>query len=104
MIDPEDPVALNNRGNAEGGLKNWEQAKVDFAHAAELAPGFALANINVALTMYQLGDKAEALKRVRGLVRRYSQAADPRACPYRHVMGSGNAIRSRKQLGFSSGP
>lgn len=78
-IDPEDPVALNNRGNANGGQGDWEAAKADFYHAAELARGFALANINYALTLYQLGEKDEGTRKLRNLVRRYSQAADPRA-------------------------
>lgn len=78
-LDPEDAVALNNRGNAEGGKGDWEAARQDFYHAAELARGFALPNINYALSLYQLGEKAEGTRKLRNLVRRYSQAADPRA-------------------------
>ncbi len=78
-LDPEDPVAINNRGNAQGGKGDWEAAKADFYQAAALAPGFALANINYALATYQLGDKTEGTRYLRNLVRRYSQAADPRA-------------------------
>jgi len=78
-LDPEDPVAFNNRGNAEGGQGNWEAARDDFYHSAELARGFALPNMNYALTLYQLGDKTEGTRKIRNLVRRYSQAADPRA-------------------------
>lgn len=78
-LDPEDPVAFNNRGNAEGGKGNWQEALDDFYHSAELARGFALPNMNYALTLYQMGDKAEGTRKIRNLVRRYSQAADPRA-------------------------
>lgn len=78
-LDPDDAVAFNNRGNAEGGKGNWEAAKADFYRAAELQRGFALPNMNYALTLYQLGDKPEGTRKLRNLVRRYSQAADPRA-------------------------
>ncbi|NJM56407.1 MAG: tetratricopeptide repeat protein [Synechococcales cyanobacterium RU_4_20] len=78
-LDPDDPVALNNRGNAEGARGNWDAAKQDFHRAAELAPGFALASINYALALYQLDEKPEGTRYLRNLVRRYSQAADPRA-------------------------
>ncbi|NJN29459.1 MAG: tetratricopeptide repeat protein [Synechococcales cyanobacterium RM1_1_8] len=78
-LDPEDFIAFNNRGNAEGGKGDWEAARDDFYHAAELARGVALPNINYALTLYQLGEKTEGTRKIRNLVRRYSQAADPRA-------------------------
>ena len=89
-LDPEDPVAFNNRGNAEGGKGNWEAARDDFYHSAELARGFALPNMNYALTLYQLGDKAEGTRKIRNLVRRYSQAADPRAALTAVLWDQGN--------------
>ncbi len=78
-IAPDDPIALNNRGNAQGGKGDWEAALADFHQAAELAPGVALPNINYALATYQLGDKQAGTRFIRNLVRRYGQAADPRA-------------------------
>lgn len=78
-IDPKDPMALNNRGNAEGGQGNWEAARADFYHAAELAPGFALPNLNFVLTRFQLGETADALRQIRSLAIRYPNSADARA-------------------------
>lgn len=78
-LQPDDPVAINNRGNAQGSKGNWELAKADFYQAAMAEPGFALANINYALTVYQLGDKVNGLRKLRTLARRYSQSADIRA-------------------------
>lgn len=78
-LQPDDPVAINNRGNAQGSKGNWDLAKADFYQAAMAEPGFALANINYALTVYQLGDKVNGLRKLRTLARRYSQSADIRA-------------------------
>jgi tetratricopeptide (TPR) repeat protein len=78
-LQPDDPVAINNRGNAQGAKGNWEQAKADFYDAAIAQPGFALANINYALSLYQLGDTVDGLRKLRNLARRYSNSADVRA-------------------------
>ncbi|MCM1984417.1 tetratricopeptide repeat protein [Lyngbya confervoides] len=78
-LDPDDPVTLNNRGNAEGGQGHWEAAQADFERAANLRPGFAMPRINAALASYQLGQKHEALRQMKNLVRRYPMAADTRA-------------------------
>lgn len=88
-LNPRDPVAYNNRGNAQGGAGNWEAASQDFQKAAVLAPGFAGANVNYALSLYQLGDVKESTRLLRGLVRRYSQFADPRAALTAVLWGQG---------------
>jgi tetratricopeptide (TPR) repeat protein len=66
-IDPKDPAAFNNRGNAKAGA------------AAELNPGFAMAQANCALAQYQLGQTDASMRRFRNLVRKYPQFADMRA-------------------------
>jgi len=90
-LNPRDPVAYNNRGNAYGGAGNWEAARSDFQKAAFLAPGFAGANVNYALSLYQLGEVPEATRQLRSLVRRYSQFADPRAALTAVLWGQGLA-------------
>ena len=78
-ITPEDPVALNNRGNAKAGQGNWQDALADYQKAAELAPNFPLARGNASLVIYQLGDRIEAIRNMRNLVRKYPMYSDMRA-------------------------
>ena len=78
-IDPQDPVAYNNRGNAEAGQHKWRAALADYEQASAIAPDFATARANLALVTYQLGDRQEALRQIRNLVRKYPTFADVRA-------------------------
>jgi len=78
-IAPQDPVAYNNRGNAEAGQHKWNAALADYEKASAIAPRFAVARANSALVTYQLGDRQEALRQVRNLVRKYPTFADVRA-------------------------
>jgi tetratricopeptide (TPR) repeat protein len=78
-LNPEDAVAYNNRGNAKSGAGDWPGAVSDFKTATELAPGLAAAGVNYALALYQIGEKQEATRLLKNLVRKYSQFADPRA-------------------------
>ena len=78
-ITPEDPVALNNRANAKAGEGNWQDALVDYQKAADLAPNFPLARGNASLVIYQIGDRTEAIRNMRNLVRKYPMYSDMRA-------------------------
>ncbi|WP_319420063.1 tetratricopeptide repeat protein [Pleurocapsa sp. FMAR1] len=78
-ISPQDPVALNNRGNAEAGQQKWENALEDYQEAADLAPTFPMARGNASLVMYQIGDRPEAIRNMRNLVRKYPMYSDMRA-------------------------
>ena len=78
-IDPKDPVALNNRGNAKAGQKRWQEALADYQQAANIAPNFPLARGNASLLMYQIGDRSEAIRQMRNLVRKYPMYSDMRA-------------------------
>ncbi|MGD1921362.1 MAG: tetratricopeptide repeat protein, partial [Pleurocapsa sp.] len=78
-ITPQDPVALNNRGNAKAGQENWQDALVDYQKAADLAPNFPLARGNASLIIYQIGDRPEAIRNMRNLVRKYPMYSDMRA-------------------------
>ena len=78
-LDPQDPVALNNRGNAKAGQENWEDALSDYQQAANIAPNFALARGNASLVIYQIGDRTEAIRNMRNLVRKYPMYSDMRA-------------------------
>lgn len=78
-ISPQDPVALNNRGNAKAGQQKWQSALEDYQEAANIAPDFPMARGNAALVQYQLGDRTEAIRNMRNLVRKYPMYSDMRA-------------------------
>lgn len=78
-ITPKDPVALNNRGNAKAGQLKWQDALNDYQQAANLAPTFPLARGNASLVQYQIGDRLEAIRNMRNLVRKYPMYSDMRA-------------------------
>ena len=78
-ITPDDPVALNNRGNARAGQQKWQDALDDYQQAADLAPTFPMARGNASLIQYQLGDRSEAIRNMRNLVRKYPMYSDMRA-------------------------
>ena len=78
-ISPEDPVAINNRGNAKAGQMKWQDALEDYQLAADLAPTFPLARGNASLIQYQIGDRTEAIRNMRNLVRKYPMYSDMRA-------------------------
>jgi tetratricopeptide (TPR) repeat protein len=78
-ITPQDPVALNNRGNAKAGQQKWQDALDDYQQAAEIAPSFPMARGNASLIQYQMGDRDEAIRNMRNLVRKYPMYSDMRA-------------------------
>ena len=78
-ITPQDPVALNNRGNAKAGQQKWQDALDDYQQAADIAPNFAMARGNASLIQYQMGDRDEAIRNMRNLVRKYPMYSDMRA-------------------------
>jgi tetratricopeptide (TPR) repeat protein len=78
-INPEDPIAYNNRGNAKAGQQRWQEALIDYNKAFAIAPDFALARGNASLVTYQLGDRTEAVRQMRNLVRKYPMFSDMRA-------------------------
>ena len=79
VLTPQDPVALNNRGNARAGQQKWQAALADYQEAANLAPAFPMARGNASLIQYQIGDREEAIRNMRNLVRKYPMYADMRA-------------------------
>lgn len=78
-ITPQDPIALNNRGNAKAGQQRWQAALADYQLAANLNPTFAMARGNASLVQYQIGDRSEAIRNIRNLVRKYPLYSDMRA-------------------------
>ena len=78
-VTPQDPVAFNNRGNAKAGQQKWQEALEDYLQAAEIAPTFPMARGNASLIQYQLGDRSEAIRNMRNLVRKYPMYSDMRA-------------------------
>lgn len=79
QINPQDVAAYNNRGNAHAGQGQWEEAIADYLRAMELDSNFALAQINHALALYQVGETDTAIQKMRGLARKYPRFADARA-------------------------
>lgn len=77
--EKEDPVALNNIGNAYGALGKWEKAYDYYKQAALMDRNFVFALANQALSMYQLGDDEKALQIMRFLSRKYPGFADMHA-------------------------
>ncbi len=78
-ISPQDSVALNNRGNAKAGQQKWQDALADYQLAADLAPTFPMPRGNASLIQYQIGDRSEAIRNMRNLVRKYPMYSDMRA-------------------------
>ena len=78
-INSQDPVAYNNRGNAEAGQEKWDAALIDYQKAFSIAPDFAMARGNASLVTYQMGERNEAIRQMRNLVRKYPMYSDMRA-------------------------
>ncbi|GAB4523617.1 MAG: tetratricopeptide repeat protein [Pleurocapsa sp.] len=78
-MDAQDPLPYNNRGNAKAGQGQWRDALADYQQAFTIAPDFAVARGNASLVMYQLGDRNEAIRQMRNIVRKYPMYSDIRA-------------------------
>jgi tetratricopeptide (TPR) repeat protein len=78
-VDPNDAMAYNNLGNAYAGRAEWEKAKNYYFKATELEPGFAFARANYAIALYQVGDRPEAIRQMKNIVRKYRDFPDVRA-------------------------
>jgi tetratricopeptide (TPR) repeat protein len=89
-INPQDPIAYNNRGNAKAGQEKWQEALTDYDLAIAIAPDFALARSNASLVTYQLGDRTEAIRQMRNLVRKYPMFSDIRAALTAALWAQGN--------------
>ncbi|GBF89044.1 hypothetical protein Rsub_01761 [Raphidocelis subcapitata] len=76
---PDDPSAWNNLGNANAGLGRWGEARECFGRAVALAPAFSFAAANEALALWATGEREPAIRRMRSLLRRYSDFDDVRA-------------------------
>ncbi|MEM7591200.1 MAG: tetratricopeptide repeat protein [Cyanobacteria bacterium P01_A01_bin.83] len=79
QINPQDPIALNNRGNAKAGQQKWQESLEDYQLAADLAPTFPMARGNASLIQYQIGNRSQAVRNMRNLVRKYPMYSDMRA-------------------------
>ena len=78
-LAPSDAAAWSNRGNVQGSLDHWDQARSSFVAAADARPGFAMARSSAALSAFQLGELEAAERELRSLIRRYPLFADARA-------------------------
>ena len=64
-VQPKDPAAWNNLGNASAGLARWRDAANFYGKAASLAPEFAFSAANKAVVMFQLGETDESMREMR---------------------------------------
>lgn len=75
-----DAVALNNMGNAYGGLGEWENAFTYYKKASDMDSRFVFALANESLALFQLGtDDDTAERKVMYLIRKYPNFADMHA-------------------------
>lgn len=80
QVDPNDPAAWNNLGNACAGSRDYESAVKYYDKAVRLAPKFSFAAANKALALYQTGkNDDEAIKEFQSLLRKYPDFSDVRA-------------------------
>lgn len=75
----KDVVALNNIGNAYGGMGDWKSAYEYYQKAASTESKFVFALANQALASYELGDDKKALQTMRFLTRKYPGFGDMHA-------------------------
>lgn len=59
-LDPNNPQIANNLGNAMGAAQNGSGAIAAYRRALTLAPDFADARLNLAITLHRLGDMVQA--------------------------------------------
>lgn len=78
-VAPNDPVPWNNLGNTYLGLQRWGDAVECFDKAIGLSRDYSFAAANKALAMFQLGQREEAIREMRALLRRYPDFPDMRA-------------------------
>lgn len=64
-VQPQDPAAWNNLGNASAGLARWRDAANFYGKAASLAPEFAFSAANKAVVLFQLGETDESMREMR---------------------------------------
>lgn len=86
-----DPLTLNNLGNAEGALGNWDAAMADYLEASKdpsrEMEGIALANL--ALAKFQVNDVDGSLRVARAILRRDPEFWDVRAFSAAALWASG---------------
>ncbi|KAJ8613990.1 hypothetical protein CTAYLR_005633 [Chrysophaeum taylorii] len=82
-LGDEDPVSLNNRGNALAALDRWEEAAAAYDAAAAAAArskvSTSVASENRAQVAVELGDLADAERRTLAILRRDPNFLDARA-------------------------
>ncbi len=78
-MNPDDPSAWNNFGNANAALQNWEVALRAFKKAASMSSSFSFAAVNYATVLYQLGRDEEAIREFRKILIKYPSFTDARA-------------------------
>lgn len=93
----EDPVALNNLGNAWGGMGEWARARDFYKRAADLDTRFVFALANEGLASLQIGDDDTGSRIVRTLLRKYPGFADMHAVNAMLLWERGEAAQAENE-------
>ena len=67
------------KGNVASSQQKWTEALEYYEKAVKIYPDFIFARVNIPLIHYQCGDKLEAIKEMRYLVKKYPMSPDIRA-------------------------
>lgn len=78
-LDPTDPAAKNNVGNALVAQGLYADAVKWFTEASRSSSSFAFSLCNRACALFASGERSQALRDIRGILRRYPEFDDARA-------------------------
>ena len=95
---PPSALVLNDLGNVQGALGQWEDAIANYGKAAEADPAFQeIAEANQALALFQVGRTETACKVCRNVLRRDPAFADMRVALTSFLWASGDAAGAEEE-------
>ena len=96
-LNNPDPLTLNNLGNAEGALGNWDSAMANYLEASKDREMEAIALANFALAKFQVGDTDDALQTTRRILRRDPEFWDMRAASAAFLWADGREQEAEQE-------
>ena len=95
---PPSALVLNDLGNVQGALGQWEDAIANYGKAAEADPAFQeIAEANQALALFQVGRAETACKVCRNVLRRDPAFADMRVALTSFLWASGDTAGAEEE-------
>ena len=95
---PPSALVLNDLGNVQGALGQWEDAIANYGKAAEADPAFQeIAEANQALALFQVGRTETACKVCRNVLRRDPAFADMRVALTSFLWASGDTAGAEEE-------